>query len=266
MNKNKKIEADIDGIDRPNILLFDIETTPLTAYSWGPKWKTYLIECTEPMQILSFSAKWLGGAHITKGWPNYKSYKPGTMNDKALVEEILTLFNKADIIVTHNGHDYDIKVANARFMAYNMPPPLPYKIVDTKTEAKKYLRLYSYGLDDLCDYFNIGRKGHHEGFSLWTRCMAGDPKAWKDMLQYNKHDVTILEQLYLRLRPWMVNHPNIGMYRPEVVCPKCGSKSLVWEGWYRNKTTKYHAFSCRNCGGWGRDTKNLQKIKPLVGT
>lgn len=250
---------------QPKILFFDIETTPLTAYSWGPKWKTNLIECIKPMQIMSFSAKWLDGTHTTKGWPNYKEYKPGTLNDRALVEEIHVFLNRADVVVSHNGKDFDIKVVNARFMAHGISPPLPYKVVDTKTEAKKYLRLYSHSLGDLCAYFDIGSKIQHEGFSLWTRCMAGDSKAWKTMLQYNKHDVTMLEQLYLRLRPWMTNHPNVGMYRPGVVCPKCGSENLVWEGWYRNKTTKYHAFSCRDCGGWGRDTKNLQEIKPTVG-
>lgn len=265
-DKAKDVEDGADSKSQPNILFFDIETTPLKAYSWGPKWNTNLIECVEHTQILSFSAKWFNGTHITKGWPNYTNYKPGHLNDKALVAEIHSLFNKADIIVTHNGRDFDIKIANARFIAYNMKPPLPYKIVDTKVEAKKHLRLYSNSLDDLCAHFDMDRKLRHEGFSLWTKCMSGNPQAWKIMLRYNRQDIIMLEQLYLRLRPWMSSHPNVGMYRPEAVCPKCGSNNLKWEGWYRNKTTKYHAFSCRDCGGWGRDTKNLQRIRPLVGT
>jgi DNA polymerase elongation subunit (family B) len=253
--------------NKPNILFFDIETTPIKAYSWGPKWQTNLIGFVDHVQVLSFSAKWFGGAHITKGWPDYKSYKPGELNDKDIVAEIWSLFNKADIILAHNGRDFDIKISNARFVFHGLTPPSPYKTVDTKVEAKKYLRLPSYGLDDLCAYFEISRKLHHEGFSLWTQCMDGDHKAWKIMLQYNKQDVIILEQLYLRLRPWMANHPNIGMYKSNIVCPKCGANSdrLNWEGWYRNKTTKYHAFSCKDCGGWGRDSTNCQLTKPVVG-
>lgn len=248
----------------PEILFFDVETTPIKAYSWGPKWEANLVEFVDYSRVLSFSAKWLGGHHTTRGWPNYRGYKKGVLNDKDIVDEIWDFFDEADIIVAHNGHDFDIKTLNARFLYHGLTPPSPYKIVDTKTETKKYLRLPSYKLDDICDYFGIGRKLHHEGFPLWIRCMAGDKDAWKVMLRYNKHDVLLLEQVYLKIRPWMVNHPNVGMHKDGIVCPRCGSTDLKWEGWYRNKTTKYHAFSCADCGGWGRDTKNEQKIKPKV--
>jgi hypothetical protein len=38
-------------------------------------------------------------------------------------------------------------------------------------EAKKYLRLPSYSLDDMGDYLGLGRKMHHDGFELWKKCM-----------------------------------------------------------------------------------------------
>jgi len=255
-------------MSQPKILFFDIETTPLVAYTWGPKWQTNLIEVLAHTRILSFSAKWLGGSHITRGWPNYKGYKAGAMNDKAIVADIRSFFNQADAVVAHNGRDFDDKVVNARVIAHGLTPPSPYRVIDTKIEAKKYVRLPSHSLDDLCSYFGIPRKMGHGGFSCWTRCMKGDPSAWREMLRYNKRDVTILEQLYLKIRPWMVSHPNMAMDRPGDTCPKCGAGGpgvLKWEGWYRNKTTKYHAFSCTECGGWGRDTKNVQEIKPRVG-
>lgn len=252
-------------MEEPKIISFDIETTPIKAYAWGPKWETSLIEFIEYSKVLSFSYKFVGGKQVTKGWPDYKGYKRGTLDDTDIVKEIWNLFNTVDIIVAQNGRDFDIKVMNARFIKHGLTPPSPYKVVDPKVEAKKYLKLPSYSLDDLCDYFGIGRKLHHEGFPLWTGCMAGDPKAWKKMLEYNKHDVIILEKLYLLLRPWMKTHPNVGTYKPEgTLCPKCGSDDLNWEGWYRNKTTKYHAFSCADCGSWGRDTANQQEVKPAV--
>ncbi len=249
----------------PKVLLFDIETTPITAYTWGPKWETNLLEFIDYSRILSFSAKWFGNKNtITRGWPDYKGYKPGQLNDKEIVKEIWAIFNEADVILAHNGNNFDIRIMNARFAFHELTPPSPYKVLDTKTEVKKHLRLPSYKLDDICDYFKIGRKLHHEGFPLWIKCMAGDEKAWNTMLKYNKLDVLLLEKIYLKIRPWIVNHPNVGMYKSDLVCPRCSSQNLKWEGWYRNKTTKYHAFSCSDCGGWGRDTKNVQKIKPVV--
>lgn len=249
------------------MLVLDIETSPIEAYSWGPKYDTNLIEVIQQSRILSYSAKWIGGKQITKGWPNYSGYKNGVLDDRAIVEDIWNLINECDIVVAQNGKSFDIRVCNARFVKHGLTPPSPYKLIDPKTEAKKYLRLPSNSLDDICDYFGIGRKMEHEGFGLWKKCMAGDRKAWKRMLDYNKKDVLLTEELYLKLRPWMSSHPTYGLYtKPEsLCCPKCGSSSINWEGWVRNKTTKYHAFSCKKCGSWGRDTKNGQKVKPLLG-
>jgi DNA polymerase elongation subunit (family B) len=244
---------------QPRILTFDIETTPIIAYSWGPKWEANLIEIIEPSKVLSFSAKWLNGKHITKGWIDYRSD-----NDRQIVEDIWDLFNEADIIVVQNGRVFDTKTLNSRFLNYSMTPPAPYKIVDTLLEARKYLRLPSYSLDDMCDYFGIGRKVEHEGFPLWKRCMTGDKKAWKKMLKYNKHDVTLTEKLYLKLRPFMASHPNLGMYTNQLVCPKCGSRKIQSRGWRINKTTRYKKVFCSNCGGWGSFSKNLQEFKPIV--
>ncbi len=249
----------------PKILTFDIETTPIEAYTWGPKWETNLIQVQEESRILSYSAKWLNGKHITKGWPNYKGYKKGVKDDKAIVRDIWELFNELDILIVQNGQAFDVKTMNSRFLFHKLTPPSSYKVVDTKREAKKYLRLPSYSLNDMCFYFGIGRKEEHEGFPLWTKCMAGEKAAWKRMLRYNKKDVAITEKLYLVIRPFMSSHPNVNMYKkPGMFCPKCGTDKLNWEGWHRNKTTKYHSFSCKDCGSWGRDTHNVQEIKPLV--
>lgn len=245
------------------ILVFDLETSPITAYSWGPMWETNLIEIREQSLILSYSAKWIKGKHQTKGWPDYK-YKKGKLNDKEIVKDIWKLFDEADVIILQNGKAFDIKTCNSRFLFHDLPPPSPYRVIDTKTEAKKYIRLPSYSLDNMCDYFGIGRKSEHEGFPLWKKCMVGDLKAWKRMLKYNKHDVIITEQLYLKLRPYMKTHPNVGNYKGERVCPKCGSKSIQLRGFVCNATTRYRQAYCKTCGGWMRFSENLQKDKVLI--
>src|SRR3990167_2871988 len=236
----------------PKILTFDIETTPIIAYSWGPKWETNLIEVIEWSKILSFSAKWLDGKQTTKGWPDYKSYKIGEKNDEEIVKEIWEFLNESDIIITQNGVDFDIKVANSRFIFYGLNPPSPYKVIDTKREAKKYLRLPSNSLDDIGSYFGLGRKEQHEGFPLWTACMAGDKGAWRKMLSYNRNDVILTEKLYLKLRPWLKTHPNISSLVFDHTCPKCGSASLESRGYYRSNTALYHKYLCKKCGGWSR--------------
>ncbi|MDO8610680.1 MAG: ribonuclease H-like domain-containing protein [bacterium] len=262
----EKLLSNKDRNDSPKILAIDFETTPLKAYTWGPKYETNLLDIFEHTQILSFSCKWIGGQQITRGWMDYRGYKPGVENERPLIDDLVKLINQAHIIIGHNCKQFDLKILNARLAFYKIPPLSPLKVVDTKTEAKKYFRLPSYSLDDLCNFFGIPRKLHHEGFPMWLGCKAGNKKDWQKMLEYNGHDVKIQEILYLRLRPFMKSHPNIGIFKDGLVCPNCGEDQLKWEGWYRNKTTKYHAFSCKKCGAWGRDTKNVQKIKPLIAT
>ncbi len=234
------------------ILLIDIETSPLVAYSWGPVYETNLIEVIDQSRILSFSAKWLNGKSITKGLPDYKGYKKGIIDDARICDEIHDLLNEADIVVAHNGRAYDVRMINARFLANGMNPPSPYRVIDTKTAFKRAFRLPSNSLDNICDYLGLGRKLEHEGFPLWKRCMAGEKKAWAKMLKYNRHDVVLLEQLYRRIFRWIDNHPNMGAYSEKPhTCSKCGvSGHLQSRGWNVNKVTRSPRYQCLNCGGW----------------
>ena len=81
------------------MLYIDIETSPIIAYTWGPKWETSLIETIEESKILSYSAKWADGKHITKGLIDYTGYKPGMVNDYLLIFDLVKLLNDADIVV-----------------------------------------------------------------------------------------------------------------------------------------------------------------------
>jgi DNA-directed RNA polymerase subunit RPC12/RpoP len=69
------------------------------------------------------------------------------------------------------------------------------------------------------------------------------------MLNYNKHDVIGLEQLYLKLRPYIKNHPNLGVLLDEDVCPNCGSYDLVEEigKYYFTTANKFPVYRCANC-------------------
>lgn len=232
-------------------LLIDIETSPLVAQSWGPMWETNLIKVLVQSQVISFSAKWVGGKHITKALCDYKGYKKGELNDKRLIQEIWGLLNEADVVIAQNGKDFDIKHLNTRFLFHGMPPPSPYRVVDTKVEAKKYLRLPSNKLDDIGTYYSVGNKLEHEGFALWEKCMAGDRAAWGRMKRYNAQDVVLLEKIYMILLPF-IKHPNLGMYTDKLVCPKCGSGKLQSRGYQITMTAKYKRVHCQDCGGWAR--------------
>ena len=237
----------------PKILLIDIETQPDLVYTWGV-YEQNAISVKQHWQLLSYSAKWLGGKQTTKGLCDYPEYEPGEEDgDYRLVQEIWQLLDEADIVVAHNGIDFDIKKMNARFIAYGMVPPSPYKVVDTRKGLAQVAGFSSNKLDWICKQLGIGHKLEHEGWQLWLDCMSGDKKAWAKMKKYNAHDVTLLEDLYLTIAPW-IRQPNAGVWKEDDVCPNpaCGSKHLEHRGVARNKTMTYQRFQCKDCGAWGR--------------
>ena len=245
----------------PKILIIDIETSPIVAYTWGPKWEANLLEVNEESQIMCFSAKWLTGKQVTKGLSDYPGYKKNVINDKHIVADIHKLLDDADMVVTQNGISFDHKVINARFLANGMAPPSPYKMVDTKIEAKKYLKLASYSLDDMGQYFGLGRKIENGGFGLWKLCIAGNSKAWNLMKKYNAQDVLLTEKVYLKIRPFMKTHPNFSVLNNKNNCPKCGSSKIQLRGSAMTSSMMYQRAQCQGCGGWFRFGKRILTIK-----
>lgn len=225
-------------------------------------WEQNVIDFKSQWYIMCFSAK--NGTHITKGLPDYQGYTKGSEDDSKLVKELWNLLDKAEIVCCQNGDAFDIKKINARFAYYNLPPPSPYRTIDTLKIARKYFAFSSNKLDHLGASLGLGRKLEHEGFPLWRRCMIGDKKAWNKMKAYNKQDVLLLEKVYFRFLPWIKNHPNLDTYSESTVCPKCGSKDLVKRGYQFNQTTKYARIQCKTCGGWCRSPINEQEKKPIV--
>lgn len=237
---------------RVRILFLDIETLPNLGWTWG-KYEQNVIDFKQEGCLATFAAKWMHGKVFAKSLPDYKGYKPWSYNDKRLTLDLWKLLNEADIVVAHNGDQFDIKKMNARFILYGMKPPSPYKTVDTKKVAKSAAKFNSNKLDDLGEHLHEGRKIKTD-FSLWMGCMEGDLNAWARMVRYNKQDVLLLEKVYNRLLPWAKNHPNIGNYTKRSVCPKCGSAAINFRGNVINSTMRYKKFQCKNCGGWGQES------------
>lgn len=235
---------------RPRILFLDIETFPNIAYVWG-KYEQNVIKYKQEGCIATFVAKWLGNDKIfAKGLPDYPGYKAGSYKDAGLVKDLWKLLDEADIVVAHNGDSFDVRVCNASFISNGLKPPSPYKTVDTKKAVKRVARFNSNKLDDLGVTLQIGQKIKTD-FELWEGCIRGDLAFWKKMLDYNRQDVLLLEKLYLRILPWISNHPNFTI-ESGALCPKCNSSDIQFRGFAISCTRRYRRFQCQKCGGWAR--------------
>lgn len=233
---------------KPKILLFDIETMANLVYVWG-KYEQDVIAYKRHWYMLSFAYKWLDDKKtFCLSLPDFSLYKKEKDNDRELVKALWKLFDEADIIIAHNGNSFDIKKANARFIKHKLPPPTPYKMIDTKLVAKKYLKMDSNKLDDLGDYFGIGRKINTGGFELWLGCEANDKKAWKRMCDYNIQDVILLEKVYKEMLPYMTNHPNLALINGDTrACPNCGSSKVIKDGLYYTQSATQQRWKCKDC-------------------
>ena len=243
----------------PRILLIDIETSPSLGYFFDLWKEGNIIETVQEWYILSVGVKWLDEKRVSVfALPDFPLYLKDKHNDLNLMQKIHAFISQADILVAHNGDQFDIKKINARLIAHNLTPPPPNKTVDTLKAARRHFKFNSNKLDELGRYFKIGRKLAHTGKHLWLACIRGDPKAWKKMRAYNKQDVILLEKVYLKLRPWIANHPNLNLYKKTTqfihdACPVCQSAHVWKRGFVITGTTRLvrrQRYECAKCHRW----------------
>lgn len=231
------------------ILLIDIETAPNKVYTWGLfNQDIALNQIEEPGYTLCFAAKWLNKRKIF--WHSiYHDDK------KAMLKVIYNLLSEADVVIHYNGVKFDIPILNQEFMSLGWPPPKPFQEIDILQTVRKRFRLTSNKLDYVLQFLKIPGKVQHKGMALWRECMEGIPKAWAIMKGYNIGDVTKLEKLYVKLKPWIVNHPNYALYKNKgkKSCPSCGSTHLQKRGFQYTPTQYYQRYQCKKCHSWSRE-------------
>ena len=241
----------------PKVLVFDIETSPLKAFVWQKSvWKANIgsEQILSEWFMLCWSAKWLFSDEILS--EKLTGKEAINEDDSRIVKSLWKLLDEADIIIAHNGQSFDVPNMNTRFVVHGLPPTSPYQTIDTCLVARKQFGFTHNSLNGLAKIFGFDVKLETD-FDLWKRCVDGDDKALAYMEKYNRHDVELLEDVYMKLRPWIKGHPNLGLYveTDEVVCPNCGNTEIAWtDKYYYTSTGKYRTFRCK-CGAFGRSRK-----------
>lgn len=251
----------IKGSDKLKVLILDIETIPLTVYSWGLFDQTIGLDMIiEDWSILSFSAKWLGDSEDKIMYQDV-SGESDYRNDYKLVKTLHSLLDEADVTISQNGVRFDIPKIQTRFLKYGMKPPSSFRNIDTLKIAKKHFSFTSnklaYMTDLLCTKYKKLSHSEFSGFKLWSECLKGNKKAYASMKKYNSYDVLSLEELYYKLRAWdkTINF-NIASDSMEDRCD-CGSKDFKQKGFIYTNAAKYKRYICSNCGKEYRNPKNI---------
>lgn len=253
----------------PRILIFDIETSPELGYVWG-RFKQFLapVQVKQRSFMLTWSAKWLGEdevfadsiySHREAGFGGY-----GEDDDFEVVATMWEHLDSADVVVAHNGIRFDLPYLNSRFAYHGLGMPSPFKVVDTCKIAKKYFRFPANSLKELGIYLGIEVPKLDTDFQLWIDCMEGKKEAWEYMVEYNRYDVKLLEEVYLRLRSYDKSAPNLSLYFDDDALrdPVTGSTDVVEDGFAYTASSKFKAYKSAE-GHSFRSTKRVKGVKSV---
>jgi uncharacterized protein YprB with RNaseH-like and TPR domain len=144
----------------------------------------------------------------------FPEWKTQRSNDSGVVGALLADMEDADIIIAHNGLNYDMPMLRTRALAYDMPPVHPKKIIDPVWKARKDLRLPSNGLAMVAEFLGVTVEKTRVAADYWVRAgMDGDAEAMDYIVDHCIKDVYVLEEVAWRLRKHVRVIDNIGSWR-----------------------------------------------------
>lgn len=254
------------------IFFGDVETSASIVYSFS-RFKAFVKpdQVIKEPYLLTWAGKFLGNPNIISAkLPDYPiTFGLDHTNDEHLVRALWKILDECDIFVAHNAR-FDSGWFNQRCLFWGLVPPSPYKVICTLKELKQICALPSNSLAASANYFELpNRKLDNAGWSLWQRCMEGDVAAFNEMETYNIGDITTLEDLYMKLRPFMKMHPNVALYQDNKseACVACGSDKLVAiEGKsVYTQLSEFEVLRCE-CGKINRRRVNLRTKSEMKNT
>lgn len=225
------------------VLILDIETKPAQAYVWRAYGEQNIgvEQIIDPGGIICVGAKWLGGKEtfLFSEWEH--GYNEMLIN-------VHDMMSEADAVITYNGDKFDLPKLQGAFLLQGLDSPPPATSIDVVKVVRK-LGYFVNRLAFIGPFLGVGAKIKHEGFDLWVKVMDGNGPAQRRMEKYCKQDVKLLEKLYLKVRPFIKNHPHMGNTKG-YECGACGSKQVQSRGYRRTKSFRIQRLQCQTCGSW----------------
>lgn len=252
------------SVPQAKVLLLDIETSPMVAFVWS-MWENNVSQdqLIHDWFIISWSAKWLmdGVIYSACVTPEEALAK----DDHRIMLPLWQLMNEADYVIGHNSASFDVPKINTRFILNGLLPPSSYGQIDTKRAVTGGTFKFSSNKLEFLSSTLFNKHKIRTEFKLWSECLAGNKASLDQMVEYNRYDVILLEELYLKIRPWIKAHPNLGRFEEGdgLRCSYCGHDKLTYVGEYHTTVHSYESHRCAACGGISRSTKPL---KPHIST
>jgi hypothetical protein len=201
-------------------IFWDIETSPCLGLFWKPG-KVYINpdNIVKDPAIICICWKWEDKKRV-------HSLEWDHGDDGAMLEEFSDIAAEADELVAHNGDRFDLPFFQGRCLVNGLEPQPAHKTVDTCQIAKRQFRLSSNRLDYLGKVLGVGGKSRND-FQWWRDILIDNcPKAMANMVQYCKRDVSLLQQVWEKIRDYAKpkTHAGVMGHNDRWSCPHCGSE------------------------------------------
>lgn len=227
ISRGKNPTEVVDNRESFNVMIYDIETSRVTAKLWGTG-KQYVRhnQLRSETTIISISWKWLGEDKIhALTWDKNHS-------GKKMIEEFLVEYNRADMIIGQNNDRFDNKLINTRAAKYGFDVNVHVKSYDIIKQTRRLFKLPSYSMDYVTKFLGVTHKQSHEGLHMWDMIEDGNAEEQAEYLQkmvdYNVGDIVATEAMYYRIRKYSGHKVHFGVLggREKFTSPTDGTDDL----------------------------------------
>jgi len=121
--------------------------------------------------------------------------------DKSLVKECIDDIGKFNLIVTYYGTKFDIPFIRSRALYWKLDFPKfgSHNHKDVYYMVRNRLCIHRNRMEDAARLIDIKGKTHIDGY-YWITALTGDKEALKYILDHNKADVEVLEEVYYKMK------------------------------------------------------------------
>lgn len=248
-----------NNLKKINTLTIDIETSPNIGVFWGCG-NQYVSheQILVHRKIVAICYKWAGKKKV------HKLHWSASQCDKKMLEKIIPVINKADLIIGQNHERFDLKWVNTR-IAFHQLDPINVKVLtteDTQNLMKGNFYLNSNSLLYASKYFDVQIKKDGGGWERIINILNGCKVSLEEHLDYCAGDVVSTEELFFRICPYVKLKRHIGalLYNDTDDTPPCGHpthKRIKW-GTYLASLYKYQRYKCTECGHVWKSNKRMK--------
>lgn len=229
-----------------NILALDIEASNLAA-DFGI--------------VLTFGSKVVGKGKVSV--LNILDY-PGKdliARERNMLKDISEIMLSVDVWLYHFGVYYDLPFINTRLLYHGLPVlPPNFAAIDTWRISRNRLKLRNNRLITISEFLGTEDEKNAIKPEQWIRALGGHRPSMDYIVEHNRRDVLVLEEIYNRLRPLVLDHPSRGLVDGRGGCGVCGEQKLKKRGFHITRTRKYQRYQCSGCGAWSKGVKPVMVL------